>query len=74
MLQELGQVDVNDRAEHENVLVGVDEHALEVGRRTKHGHHRSHAVVVVVLRRELLGAQLVRLHDLARTRPRLEVT
>ena len=35
VLQELGQVDVDDRAQHQHVLVGVDELPLQVGRRAK---------------------------------------
>ena len=64
--QELGQVDVADRAEHEHGLRVVGERALEVARGREHRLDGAHAVVVVVLRRELLGAELVRLHDLLR--------
>ena len=44
---------------------------FEVARRGEHRLDRAHAVVVVVLRRELLRAERVRLHDLARERPRV---
>ena len=71
--QELAQVDVDDRAKHELVLVVLGVPPLQIPRRAKHSHHRAHAVVVVVLRRELLRAQLVALHDLRRAVPRLEV-
>ena len=73
MGQELAQVDVNDGPEHENLLVLVGVPALQVGSRTKHGHDCTHPVVVVVLARQLLGAELVTLDDLLRAVPSLQV-
>eukprot|EP00962_Isochrysis_galbana_P019781 scaffold5766_cov110-Isochrysis_galbana.AAC.8 len=71
----LWQLDAREeiRAEHQHILILIREGPLQVSGRAKDGHHRAHAIVVVVLRRELLRAQLVGLHDLARQRPRLEV-
>eukprot|EP00964_Phaeocystis_antarctica_P055483 scaffold32640_cov63-Phaeocystis_antarctica.AAC.1 len=69
--EELGQVDVGDGAQHQDGLVLVGELLLEVACRGEHRLDGAHAVVVVVLARELLRAQLVRLHDLARERPRV---
>eukprot|EP00976_Prorocentrum_cordatum_P062115 1176584-Prorocentrum_minimum.AAC.3 len=71
--EELAEVDVDDGAEHEHKLVLVRVLALHVCRRAQYRHHRAHAVVVVVLGGELLGAELVGGDDLARAVRRLEV-
>eukprot|EP00962_Isochrysis_galbana_P010416 scaffold2872_cov112-Isochrysis_galbana.AAC.17 len=71
--EELGQVDVKNRAEHQDVLILIRKGTLQVAGCSKDGHHSAHAVVVVVLCGQLLRAQFVGLHDLARERPRLEV-
>jgi len=64
--QELGQVDVNNGAQHYYVLILIWILELQV---TGGGEHRldgPHAVVVVELTGELFGAQSVRGHDLDR--------
>lgn len=62
--EELREVDVDDRAQHQDVfaLVGVLE--LEVAGRRQHRLDRPHTVVVVTLRRKLFRAQPIRRHDL----------
>ena len=62
-----------ERREHEQVLkylvLPLGRH--EVARRLDDGDDRAHAKVVVALRRELLGAELHRLHDLLREPSRI---
>eukprot|EP00960_Hanusia_phi_P030783 748838-Hanusia_phi.AAC.16 len=58
--EELGDVDVADGSEHQDVFARVLVCLLQVPCRPQHRHHRAHAVVVVSLRRELLAAELVR--------------
>ena len=48
--EELGQVDVLQRDEHQHRLVLVGKFELDGARRAKHRDDRSHAVVVVRLR------------------------
>ena len=72
--EELGQVHVLQGDEHQHRLVLVGELELYGTRRAKHGDDRAHAVVVVRLRRELLGAELVGGDELARHVAGLEVT
>ena len=72
--EELAQVHVDDGPEHQDVFVLIRKPSLEVTRRAKHRHHRAHAVIVVVLGGELLGAELVALHDLRGAVAGLEVT
>ena len=64
--QELGQVDVEYAAQDEYVLALVRVLELEVAGGGQHRLDGAHAVVVVVLGRELLGAQLVDGDDLDR--------
>eukprot|EP00976_Prorocentrum_cordatum_P087389 1186881-Prorocentrum_minimum.AAC.1 len=66
-------VHVDDGPQHQHVLVLVGVGALQVAGSAQHGNHGAHAVVVVVLRGELLRAQLVGGHDLLRALARLEV-
>ena len=67
--QKFGHVDVHQPAEEQNLLVVLGEIALEVTRRGDDGLHGAHAVVVVVLRGELFGAELKRRDHLPRQRP-----
>ena len=66
--QKLGQVDVDNSAEHEDGLVLLGLGKLEVARGAKHGHDGPHPVVIMPLRGELLGAQGVGRDDLDRER------
>lgn len=56
--QELGHVDVAKASQHEDVFGVVREGAFEVAARSDRGLDSAHAVVVVVLRGQLLGAEL----------------
>ena len=67
--EELGQVHVEHRADEHEVLVEIGVGALEPARHHEHRLDRAHAVVVVVLLRELLRAELVHLDHLARGAP-----
>jgi hypothetical protein len=72
--QELGQVDVNDRSQHDDVLVLVGILELQVARSGEHRLDGPHAVVVVMLRAQLLRAQAIRGHDLNGQRSRINET
>ena len=72
--QELGRVDVLDGAQHEHILRHCLAVLLLVGRRgAQHRDDGAHAVVVVALAGQLLGAQLVGGHQLARQVAGLQV-
>jgi len=64
LCEKLGHVNVHDGLEQQNrlILFGILEFEIAGGR--QHRFDSSHAVVVVVLRGQLLRAQLVRRHDL----------
>ena len=64
--EKLGRIHVADCAEHQDVFRRVLERLFEVASGAQHRHNCAHAVVVVRLRRQLLAAELVRRHDLAR--------
>ena len=58
--QELWQVDIDDGTQHENLLFFVRVPELQSSCSEQHGLNSAHAVVVVRLRRQLLGAKTVR--------------
>lgn len=62
--QELGQVDVQQGPEQQDALVLLGVLELEVAGGGEHRLDSAHAVVIVVLRGELLRAQAVGGHDL----------
>ena len=62
--EELGEVDVADGPEHEDGLQLLRVLPLQVAGSHQHREHRAHPVVVVLLRGELLAAELVGGHDL----------
>lgn len=62
--QELGQVDVQQGPEEQDALVLLWVPELEVAGGGEHGLDGTHAIVVMVLRGELLRAQAVGGHDL----------
>ena len=71
--QELGEVHVLERDEHEHGFVLVRELELDRPRRSQHRDDGAHAVIIVALRRKLLRAQFVRRHELDGERSRLKV-
>ena len=63
--QKLGKVRVPHGANEHHLLVQVRGPALEGPRHDEHGLERTHAEIVVVLLRELLGGELVQLDHLS---------
>mmetsp|Transcript_24770 Transcript_24770/g.85502 ORF Transcript_24770/g.85502 Transcript_24770/m.85502 type:complete len:202 (+) Transcript_24770:5936-6541(+) len=71
--EELWDVDVLERAKQESLFLLVGRRLLQVAGGGDDRLHRAHAVVVMVLARELLGAQTERGHHLLRAFPTVHV-
>lgn len=63
LCQKLGHVYVHQRPQQQNALILLRVLQLQIPCCSQHRLHSSHAVVIVVLGRQLLGAQTVRGHD-----------
>jgi len=64
--KKLGEIDVHDGLEEEDSLVLVRELEFEVASSRQNGLDGTHAVVIMMLGRQLLRAQLICCNDLLR--------